>query len=302
MSNLKVWLDGKLVNHEDATVPISTHSLQYGTGIFEGIRAYSTSKGTAIFRLQDHTERFFNSARIYRMKIPFAPKEISDAIVETVKVNSLGDCYIRPFAFYANYSELLRPKTPRISTYIWAFPFGAYFEGVLKGIKCKTSSWQRISSRMLPVQAKASGNYLNSIVGINEARDSGFDDAIFTSMNGFVAEGSGENIFIIKNGEIITPGKDSDILLGITRESIITMARDMGFHVTERFVHREELYTADEIFFSGTAAEVTPIINVDNVPVGNGNVGDVTKSIANAFSDIVRGKNGNYDKWLHYVA
>lgn len=301
MSNLKVWLDGKIMNHEEATVPISTHSLQYGTGIFEGIRAYSTPRGTAIFRLGDHTKRFFNSAKIYRMKIPYSPEEINEAIIETVRVNSLGDSYIRPFAFYANYSELLRPKMPKISTYIWAFPFGAYFEGTIKGIRCKTSTWQRISSRMLPVQAKASGNYLNSIVGINEARDSGFDDAIFTSMNGFVAEGSGENIFIVKNGEIITPGKDSDILLGITRESVIRVARDMGYHVTERFVHREELYTADEIFFSGTAAGITPIINVDNVPVGNGEVGEVTKKIADAFTDIVRGKNSKYEEWLSYV-
>ncbi len=299
MSELKVWYNGELMDHGKAVVPVSTHSLQYGSGIFEGIRSYKTSGGVSIFRLKDHVNRLYDSAKIYRMKIPYEREVITEAIKEVVRVNSLKDSYIRPFAFISNYEGLLRPPDIRIGVYIWAFPFGAYFgDSVSTGVKCMTSSWNRISSKSLPIQAKASGNYLNSMVAILEAKESGFDEAILTSLNGFVAEGPGENIFLVKNNEIVTPGKDSDILLGITRDSIIDVARSLGYTVHERFVHREELYTADEVFFSGTAAEVTPVTEVDRVAIGDGKAGKTTREIADRMKKILRDDPGEFEDWM----
>ncbi len=302
MDDLKVWYNGEMLEHSKALVPISTHSLQYGSGIFEGIRGYRNEKGPAIFRLEDHMNRFFDSAKIYRMKLPYGRKELEKAIVDVVRANSLDDCYIRPFAFISNHSGLLRPKDLTVGVYIWAFPFGAYFgSSISTGVRCKVSSWQRISSRSLPIQAKASGNYLNSMVAIHDAKESGYDEAILTSLNGYVAEGPGENIFLVKNNEIITPGKDSDILLGITRDTIIRIARDEGYSVRERFVHREELYTADEVFFTGTAAEVTPVVEIDNVMVGDGKVGEITRNLSLELESIIRNDPGKYSSWLTYV-
>lgn len=302
MDDLKVWYNGELIDHSKAVVPVSTHSLQYGSGIFEGIRAYRTSKGVSVLRLKEHVDRLFDSARIYRLNIPYDKNTITEAIKEVVRVNSLEDSYIRPFVFISNFEGLLKPKNIKIGVYIWAFPFGAYFgDSVLTGVKCSVSSWNRISSRTLPIQAKASGNYLNSIISINEARESGFDEAILTSLNGYVAEGPGENIFLVKNGEIITPGIDSDILLGITRDSMISIAKSAGYRVTERFVHREELYTADEVFFTGTAAEVTPVIEIDRIRVGRGEVGTVTKDLASRMKRIIREDPGEFTGWLSPV-
>jgi branched-chain amino acid aminotransferase len=302
-SNLKVWLDGKIMKYDDAKVPILTHSLQYGSGIFEGIRAYETDNGPAIFKLSEHVKRFMNSMKIYYIKTQFTQDDIEKAIIEVVRVNKLKSCYIRPFAFYNSDSIGVSPKGKKVSIYIAAVPFNAYFgKGKENGIRCNISSWHRINSLILPPQAKSSGNYINSILANMEAISGGADEAILTSITGFVAEGPGENIFLVENNKLVTPSMESDILLGITRETIIEIAEDIGIEVVERSVHKEELYTADELFFAGTAAEITPIVSVDNIQIGSGKPGPVTRMLAEKYSDIVTGKNKNFANWLTYIS
>ena len=299
---MKVWLDGKIIPMGDAKVPIMTHSLQYGSGIFEGIRSYETDSGTAIFRLDDHVKRFMKTAKIYSMKLPATEEEIREAIIETVRANRLKSCYIRPFAFFNDAGISLHTGDKKVSVFIAAIPFGAYFgEAKLKGIRCKVSSWKRINSDILPIQAKASGNYTNSIIASNEAISSGYDEAILTSGNGMVAEGSGQNIFLVQDGKLVTPNKDSDILLGITRDSIIKLAGSNNIDVIERFIHREELYSAEELFFVGTAAEVTPIVSVDGIPIGDGKIGKMTSLISEKFSAVVHGQNHYFSEWLEKI-
>jgi branched-chain amino acid aminotransferase len=295
-------MDGKITEEENTRVPVLTHSLQYGSGMFEGIRAYETEKGTAIFRLHDHVKRFMNTARIYSIDLGYTAKEIEDAIVSVVKKNELASGYIRPFAFYNEAGIGLSTKGKKISVFVAAVPFGAYYgKGEETGIRCKVSSWHRINSAILPPEAKASGNYINSILASTEAKNSGFDEAILTSVEGYVAEGPAENIFLVENNVLVTPTKEADILLGITRDSIIKLAETMGIVVAERNVHREELYTCDELFFTGTAAEMTPVVNVDGTKIGNGKVGILTSSLSKAFSEIVHGKNKEFADWLTYV-
>ncbi|MEM3205104.1 MAG: branched-chain amino acid transaminase [Candidatus Micrarchaeaceae archaeon] len=300
---LKVWLDGRLIDYDKAKVPILTHSLQYGSGIFEGIRAYQTDAGPAIFRLNDHLKRFFNSAKIYAIDIGYSKNELAEAIIKLVKANDLGDCYIRPFAFYNDDSIGVSAFGKKVSVFIATIPFGAYFgKGKELGIKCKVSSWRRINSEILPVQAKASGNYINSIIANNEAKASGFDEAILLSANGYVAEGPGENIFIVKDGRLITPDESADILMGITRDSLIKIAESIGLEASEGLIHREELYTADEAFFAGTAAEVTPIVNIDGIRIGSGKPGPITKMLAEKYSDAVHGKDALFSDWITVVS
>ena len=300
-SKLKVWLDGRVIDYSKAVVPILTHSLQYGSGIFEGIRSYETDRGAAIFRLHEHVKRFMNSMKIYSMKSPYGSSAVEDAIKKVVKANRLKSSYIRPFAFYNDDNIGVNPSGKRVSIYVAAVPFGSYFgTGRDRGIRCKVSSWHRISSSILPVQAKASGNYLNSIIAGNDAKASGFDEAILISAEGFVAEGPGENIFMVKDNTLVTPSKESDILLGITRYSLLEVASSMGFTTEERLVKREELYTADELFFAGTAAEITPIVNVDGIDVSKG-IGPITKTLADRYSSIVHGKDDEFKGWLTYV-
>ncbi len=294
-------MDGKMIGYGKASVPILTHSLQYGSGIFEGIRSYDTPKGPAIFRLSDHVARFMNSMKIYSIKSPYGAAAIESAIKEVVRANRLKSCYIRPFAFYNDDNIGISAYGKKVSIYIAAVPFGAYFSGGKdRGIRCKVSSWHRISSDILPVQAKASGNYLNSIIASNEVKATGFDEAILISEGGRVAEGPGENIFLVKDNVIITPDRASDILLGITRRSLIEVAHNMGFVTEERPVKREELYTADEIFFAGTAAEITPIINVDGMAIGTG-VGPITKVLSDKYNGIVHGTDNDFKDWLTYI-
>ncbi|MEM0106609.1 MAG: branched-chain amino acid transaminase [Candidatus Micrarchaeaceae archaeon] len=295
----KVWLDGEIVDYDKANVSILTHSMQYGSGIFEGIRAYNTKKGPAIFRIDDHIQRFFNSAKIYSMKLGFSKDEIKKAIEEVIRVNNLSDCYIRPFAFYNDDSIGVAAYGKKVSVYIAAIPFGAYFSQRDLGIKCKVSSWHRISSEILPVKAKASGNYLNSIIASNEAKACGFDEAILISADGNVAEGPGENIFFVEDNKLITPDESADILKGITRSTIIEIAEDKGIEVEERQVKRDELYLADELFFSGTAAEITPIVNVDGIAISKG-MGPITKILSDSYFDIVHGNNPEFLYWLDF--
>jgi branched-chain amino acid aminotransferase len=295
-----VWLDNRMVRADEAKVPIMTHSLQYGSGIFEGIRAYETDDGVAIFRLDEHVRRFMNSMKIYSMDCGYTERQIKQAILDVVKKNGIRSGYIRPFAFYNDDSIGLGTAGKKISVFIAARPFGKYF-AKQTGIKCKVSSWHRINSSILPVEAKASGNYLNSIIASMEAKRVGFDEAVLLSQNGYVAEGPGENIFIVRDNVLLTPDRGSDILRGITRDSLIKLAESIGIEVQERQVHREELYTADELFFSGTAAELTPITNVDGIRIGDGAIGPITKMLAQAFDDVVHGRNKDFGGWLTQV-
>jgi branched-chain amino acid aminotransferase len=296
-----VWFDGKHVAFEDAKVHVLTHSLQYGSGIFEGLRAYKTQKGTAVFRLNDHVKRFFNTAKIYDMALGFSRDEIQDAILSTVKRNGLEEGYIRPFAFYNDQQIGLNPTGKKVSVFIAAVPFGSYFANKDKGIKCKVSSWRRINSEILPPEAKACGNYLNSILCSTEAKRAGADEAILLSCNGYVAEGPGENIFLVQGGKLVTPSRESDILLGLTRDSIIKLAENKGLLVEERFVHREELYTSDEVFFTGTAAELTPIVEIDSIKIGKGVVGPITKMLGEEFSGVINNEHPEFSDWLTYI-
>lgn len=296
-----IWFDGKFIDYENAKVHVLTHSLQYGSGVFEGLRAYKAKNGTAVFRLKDHVRRFFNSAKIYNMDLRFDMREIEKAILNTIKKNKLEECYIRPFAFYNDPHIGINPIGRKISVIIAAIEMGNYFENKEKGIKCKVASWQRINSLILPPEAKGSGNYLNSVLTSMEARKAGADEAILLSYNGYVAEGPGENIFLVQDGKLITPSRSADILLGITRDSTIKLAENKGIIVEEREVHHEELYTSDEVFFTGTAAEITPITEVDSRKVGKGVIGPITKMLLEGFDEIVRGNNDEFEEWLSYV-
>ncbi len=294
-----VWFDGKFVTFEKATVNVLVHSLQYGSGVFEGIRAYKARNGTAIFRLEDHVKRFFNSAKIYSMPIKFTPQQISKAIIDTVKKNGSAECYIRPFAFYTN-TSLGVSNVDETSVIIATVDMGKYFkkEG---GLKCKVSSWRRINSSILPPEAKGSGNYLNSLLASLEAKKAGADEAILLTFDGYVAEGPGENIFLVEDNKLVTPSKEADILLGITRDSVIKIAESMGIEVEERQVHQEELETCDEAFFTGTAAEITPIVEINGIKVGKGKPGPITKTLMQAYDDVVRGNSEEFQEWLTYV-
>lgn len=299
---LKVWLDGDIIGFKDASVPILTHSMQYGSGIFEGIRAYETQNGAAIFRLDDHIRRFINSAKIHYMNLPFSHDEICNAVKGTMRANSFKSAYIRPFAFYNDANIGLSARGKKVSVYIATVPFGNYFgHGKDSGVRCKVSSWRRIGYSVLPVEAKASGNYLNSILASNEVAAAGFDEALLLSHDGYVTEGPGENIFVVKDGHLYTPDDGDDILLGITRDSIIKIAKSLNIEVTKIRMHREVLYTADEAFFCGTAAEVTPIVEVDGISIGNGKPGKITKMLGETYGKVTKGEDPKFAGWLTLV-
>ena len=297
-----VWLDGKFVKFEDAKVSILTHSLQYGSGIFEGIRFYETGKGPAVFRLKEHAKRFFNSAKIYGMPLKINQKDLEEAICATVSKNGIKEGYIRPFGFYNSIGIGFNVRGLTTSVAIAAVPYKGLYGGHAKGLRCKVSSWQRINSAILPAEAKASGNYINSILAAKDAQDSGYDETILLSNNGkTVAEGPGDNIFVVQDGVLVTPPKSSDILLGITRDTIIKIAEGLKIPVQERDIRREELYTSDEAFFTGTAAEVEPISSIDSRVLGDGSVGPITELLKSKYSDVVRGKDKAHLSWLTVV-
>ena len=298
-----IWYDGKLVPWRDANTHVLTHSLHYGLAVFEGLRAYHTSRGTAIFRLQEHTERLFNSAHIYMMKLPYDRATIMAAHKEVVRANKLESCYIRPIAFYGSEKMGVSPKGATVHVAIAAWPWGAYLgpEALEKGIRVKTSSFARHHVNVSMCRAKYSGTYANSILANLEATEHGYDEGLLLDVDGFVAEGSGENLFMVKDGEIFEPELTS-ALIGITRRSIITLAAEMGYTVTARRITRDDLYMADEAFFTGTAAEVTPIREVDSRVIGSGKTGPITAKLQKAFFDIVNGRNDKYRDWLAPVA
>ena len=298
-----IWYDGKLVPWRDANTHVLTHSLHYGLAVFEGLRAYKTDAGTAIFRLKEHTDRLFNSAHIYMMKIPYDRETLMAAHKEVVRANKLESCYIRPIAFYGSEKMGVSPKGASVHVAIAAWPWGAYLgpEALEKGIRVKTSSYARHHVNVSMCRAKYSGTYANSILANLEATEHGYDAGLLLDVAGFVAEGSGENLFMIKDGKIYEPELTS-ALIGITRGSIIALAEEMGYTVAARRITRDDLYIADEAFFTGTAAEVTPIREVDGRMIGSGPIGPITAKLQKAFFDVVNGKNSKYSSWLAPVA
>lgn len=303
----KIWFDGQLVDWRDAKIHVLTHTLHYGAGVFEGVRAYDGQDGTAIFRLQDHTERLLNSAKILRMKVPYTAEQINQAHQDVLRANGLKSAYMRPLVWIGSEKLGVSPKGNTVHAIVAAWHWGAYLgeDGLKRGIRVKTSSYSRHHVNITMTQAKAVSNYTNSILANMEATDDGYDEALLLDSSGFVSEGSGENIFIVKNGVIYTPDLSAGALNGITRNTILHIARDLGIEVVQKRITRDEVYIADEAFFTGTAAEVTPIRELDRVEIGNrgdgGARGPVTEKIQAAFFDIVNGKNPKYAHWLTKV-
>jgi branched-chain amino acid aminotransferase len=299
----KIWFDGKLVEWRDAKIHVLTHTLHYGCGAFEGVRAYNTVNGTAIFRLQEHTERLLNSAKILRMNVPFTAEQINEAQKEVVRVNQLQSCYIRPLTWIGDKKLGVSPKGNTIHLMVAAWEWGAYLgeEGLRRGIRVKTSSYARHHVNITMTQAKAVSNYSNSILANMEATEDGYDEALLLDTAGFVAEGAGENIFVIKGGVIYTPDLSAGALNGITRNTVLHIAKDLGLDVVQKRITRDEVYIADEAFFTGTAAEVTPIRELDRIQIGAGARGPITEKIQSAFFDIVNGRNAKYAHWLSKV-
>ena len=299
----KIWMDGQMVEWRDAKVHILTHTLHYGCGAFEGVRAYNTVNGTAIFRLQEHTERLFNSAKILRMKVPFTAEQLNQAQLDVVKANNLESCYLRPLLWIGDKKLGVSPKGNTIHAMVAAWAWGAYLgeEGLKRGIRVKTSSYTRHHVNITMTQAKAVSNYSNSILANMEATDDGYDEALLLDSAGFVSEGAGENIFVIKNGVIYTPDLSAGALNGITRNTIFHIAKDLGLEIVQKRITRDEVYIADEAFFTGTAAEVTPIRELDRIEIGCGSRGPITEKLQNAFFDIVNGRNPKYAHWLTKV-
>ena len=296
-----IWFDGKLIPLDKAKIPVTTHAIHYGTSIFEGIRAYWNSKNLYVFRLNDHVKRFRNSGKFYNITLNFSDREIEKAVIDLCKKNKIKkSCYIRPFYFVGQYGINLHvTKKAPTHTAIFSFPFGDLFNK--NGISATISKWRKFSDLSTPTQAKMGGNYLNSILATQDAKQRGFDEAILLDQSGNVSEAPGENLFLVKNNMLVTPPLSSSALDGITRKSIITLAKDMKLKVKVRKVSKKELKIADEIFLSGTAAEITPIIKIDRKKVGNGKVGNMTKLFMNTYSDIVMNNNENYSNWLTAV-
>jgi len=293
-----VWFDGKYVTLDKAKVPVTTHAIHYGTSVFEGMRAYWNSKNLFVFRLEDHMKRFRNSGKFYSISLNFTNKQIENAIINLCKKNNMKkSCYIRPFYFVGDYGINLHvtEKAPT-NVAIFMFPFGDLFNK--KGITAGVSSWRKFSISSTPPQAKMGGNYLNSILATQEAKRNGYDEAILLDKLGNVSEAPGENIFIVKDDEIITPPLSSSALAGITRDSIFELAKDRGYKVVIREITRSELYIADEVFLSGTAAEITPIIRIDQNIIGNGKVGIITSELISDYTDVVMNRNKKYSEWL----
>ncbi|MDP3260124.1 MAG: branched-chain amino acid transaminase [Thermodesulfovibrionales bacterium] len=295
----KIWMDGRFVDWDNANVHVMTHTLHYGLGVFEGIRCYETKGGPAIFRLKEHVQRLFKSAHIFLLAIPYSEKEIEEAIIKTVKINKVKECYIRPLVYIGYGAMGLYPKDNPVKVAISVWPWGAYLgdDGLKNGIRVKVSSFIRNHVNSQMSRAKACGYYINSQLAKKEAISLGYDEALLLDTDGYVAEGSGENIFIVRNGRLKTTPLTS-VLEGITRESIMKIARDLKIEVIEERFTRDELYIADEAFFTGTAAEVTPIREVDGRVIGEGRVGRITKKLQSVFFDSVKGKNKKYGSWI----
>jgi branched-chain amino acid aminotransferase len=297
-----IWQDGQLVPWREATTHVLTHSLHYGMSVFEGVRAYKTERGTAIFRLEDHTDRLFNSAHIFQMVMPFDRATINEAQKEVIRANDLDSGYLRPIAFYGSEKMGVSPKGAKVHVAIAAWPWGAYLgeEGMERGIRVKVSSYTRHHVNISMVRAKASGHYINSILANNEVTNEGYDEAMLLDPEGYVAEGAGENLFIVKKGKLYTPDLTS-CLEGITRATVLQIAEELSLSVQEKRITRDEVYCCDEAFFTGTAAEVTPIRELDGRQIGIGHRGPVTEKIQQKYFDVVHGRSAQHDDWLAYV-
>ena len=299
----KIWFDGNMVDWKDANIHVLSHVVHYGTSVFEGIRAYKNDNGVAIFRLKEHVQRLFDSAKIYKIEIPYTQKEVEEAILETVRVNDLNGCYIRPIVF-KGYGELgVDPSNCPVNVVIAAWEWGSYLgeEGMANGVDIGVSSWRKPAPDTFPALAKCGANYMNSQLAKLEAIDNGYDEAIMLDYEGHVSEGSGENIFLVEDEKLFTPAMSSSNLKGITRDSVMTIARDLGYEVVEEVISRERLYAANEVFFTGTAAEVTPIRSIDHRTIGIGKRGPISEKIQSAFFDIVEAKTEDKYKWLTYI-
>jgi len=297
-----IWYDGKLVPWREATTHVLTHSLHYGVSVFEGVRAYPTERGTAIFRLAEHTQRLLNSGKIYMMNIPYGHKELMQAQIEVVRANQLKSCYLRPIAFYGSEKMGISTRGATVHVAVAAWPWGAYLgeDGLEKGIRVKTSSYARHHVNVTMPRAKVASTYANSILANLEVTAQGYDEALLLDTQGFVAEGAGENLFVVKDGKIYEP-EIASALTGITRDSVITIARELGYEVQAKRLTRDDIYIADEAFFTGTAAEVTPIRELDDRVIGAGSRGPVTQKIQARYFDIVNGRAPEYEHWLSYV-
>jgi branched-chain amino acid aminotransferase len=299
----KIWFDGNMVDWKDANIHVLSHVVHYGTSVFEGIRAYKNENGVAVFRLKEHVQRLFDSAKIYKIEIPYTQEEIEEAILETVRVNDLNGCYIRPIVF-KGYGELgVDPSNCPVNVVIAAWEWGSYLgeEGMANGVDIGISSWRKPAPDTFPALAKCGANYMNSQLAKLEAIDNGYDEAIMLDYEGHVSEGSGENIFLVEGEKLFTPSMSSSNLRGITRDSVMTIARDLGYEVIEEVISRERLYSANEVFFTGTAAEVTPIRSIDHRTIGIGRRGPISEKIQSAFFEIVEAKVEDKYGWLSYI-
>ncbi|VVB75652.1 Amino-transferase class IV [uncultured archaeon] len=297
-----IWVNGKMVKWQDATTHVLTHSLHYGSGVFEGIRCYETSKGPAVFRLKEHIKRFFESAKLISIKVPYTQEQIIETVKEIVKVNKLKECYIRPITYYGYGKMGLDTKGAKVDVVVAAWPWGAYLgeDGLKNGIRAKISSYRRPHPKSVPIHAKTTGVYVNSTLAKMEALGEGFEEAVMLDYKGNVAECSGENIFIVKNGVLITPPLDL-CLAGITRDSVIELAKKRGINVIEKAFQKEELLAADECFITGTAAEITPVREIDNTKIGTGTAGKITAMIQEEYKKVIHGNNKDYLKWLELI-
>ncbi len=299
----KIWMDGELVDWDDARIHVLTHSLHYGCGVFEGFRAYATDEGPAVFRLHDHVRRLFRSAHIFMIDVPFSAEEIVTATKQTVAVNGLDQCYIRPLV-YLGYGEMgLNPLTAPVQVSIAVWPWGAYLgeEGMARGVRMKISSWQRHAPNAIPPAAKGTGMYINSSMAKIEAIKAGYDEAILLSPQGYVSECTGENLFVVRGGRIVTPPLSAGALEGITQDTVLTLARDLGYEVGTENILRSDLYVADEAFLTGTAAEVVPISSVDDRDVGDGRPGPITRRLQELYGEVVHAKVDRYKDWNEHV-
>jgi len=300
----KIWMDGQMVEWRDAKIHVLSHTLHYGCGAFEGVRAYKGDDGsTSIFRLEDHTTRLFNSAKILRMVIPFTKEQVNQAQIDVIRENKLESGYLRPLTWVGDKKLGVSTKGNDIHLMVAAWPWGAYLgeEGMKRGIRVKISSYTRHHVNITMTQAKAVSNYTNSILANREATDDGYDEAVLLDASGFVAEGAGENIFVVKDGVVYTPDLSAGALNGITRNTVLHICKDLGLELVQKRITRDEVYISDEVFFSGTAAEVTPIREIDRVEIGSGSRGPITEKIQSAFFDIVNGRNPKYAHWLSKV-
>ena len=299
----KIWMDGELVPWHEAKVHVLSHALHYGSGVFEGIRAYETARGPAVWHLDEHLKRLYRSAKLYHLDIPFSVDAISDGTKETIRANGLNACYIRPLVI-RGYGEMgVNPLNAPVNVIIAVWPWGAYLgeDALERGVRIKISSWRRNGQNSLPSGAKATGQYINGVLAKVESLKAGYDEAIMLNEQGYITDGSGENVFIVRAGTLVTPTTQAGCLDGITRDSVIRIARDLGYEVREENLVRTDLYNADECFFSGTAAEITPIREIDDRAVGEGHRGPITKELQGAFFSATKGETEKYANWLTYV-